>query len=277
VELPSEDAAVRLAKRSILVQSIHEYWGSGKTLDELHDVVRTKTQGLWSRFENCSFRFDIECFQGTRPNKMRREIIESFGFLPFNGRILMKDPDETFTIFEVWDPPRPDVELLQPLSMHLGRFLATSARGLISKFDLKKRSYIATTSMESELSLITANIALAARGKLFYDPFVGTGSFPIACANFGAICWGSDIDGRSMRGEGGKRSLKGNFDQYGLLSGFGNCFSADLTHSPVARRQLWDGIVCDIPYGVREGLKVLGLKNPDKTPWLVEKGIREHM
>lgn len=201
-------------------------------------------------------------------------MIESFKFLPFEGPIVMSKPDQIFTILEVWEYP--DVKMgslpTQPLSVHLGRFIGTSARDHVRKFDLKKRTYIATTSMEAELSLITANIACAGPGKLFYDPFVGTGSFPVACANFGAICWGSDIDGRSIRGKGGKKSLKGNFEQYGILNCHGDFFAADLTNNPFARRRLWDGIVCDIPYGVREGLKVLGLKDPEKTPWLVEKG-----
>lgn len=184
----------------------------------------------------------------------------------------MSKPDQTWTVIELWELPEPSKEILAPLSMYLGRFIGSSSRDLIKKYDLKKRTYIATTSMEAELSLVTANLALADKGKLFYDPFVGTGSFPVACANFGAICWGSDIDGRSIRGKGGKKTLKANFEQYGLLSGLGGFFAADLTNNPFAKRRLWDGIVCDIPYGVREGLKVLGLKDPEKTPWLVEKG-----
>jgi tRNA (guanine10-N2)-methyltransferase len=243
-------------------------------LDELHEVVKAKTQHLWPRFRECSFRFDVECYQSTRPHDARIKIIESFGYLPFDGPIVMSKPDENFNIFELWELPDASKGILptQPLSVHFGRYLETSARDQVKKYDLKKRSYIATTSMESEVALITANIALAGPGKLFYDPFVGTGSFPVSCANFGAICWGSDIDGRSIRGKGGKQTLKGNFDQYGLRSCLGDFFAADITNHPFANRRIWDGIVCDIPYGVREGLKVLGLKDPEKTPWLVEKG-----
>ena len=132
--------------------------------------------------------------------------------------------------------------------------------------------------MDSELALVTANISLAATGKLFYDPFVGTGSFPIACAHFGAMAWGSDLDGRSIRGEGGKKSLKGNFQQYSIQSRLGDMFSADLIHHPFhPNRRIWDGIVCDPPYGVREGLKVLGVKDPEKTPWLIEAGRTQGM
>lgn len=44
-------------------------------------------------------------------------------------------------------------------------------------FDLKKRAYIGTTSMESEVSLLMANQAQAAPGKVCYDPF-GAIHFP---------------------------------------------------------------------------------------------------
>lgn len=44
-------------------------------------------------------------------------------------------------------------------------------------FDLKKRAYIGTTSMESEVSLLMANQAQAAPGKVCYDPF-GASHFP---------------------------------------------------------------------------------------------------
>jgi hypothetical protein len=47
---------------------------------------------------------------------------------------------------------------------------------MMDTFDLKKRAYIGTTSMESEVSLLMANQALASSGKLVYDPF---GSHPL--------------------------------------------------------------------------------------------------
>ena len=42
---------------------------------------------------------------------------------------------------------------------------------MMDVFDLKKRAYIGTTSMESEVSLLMANQAQAAPGKVCYDPF----------------------------------------------------------------------------------------------------------
>ena len=59
--------------------------------------------------------------------------------------------------------------------------------------------------MDAELSLVMANQALAKPGALIYDPFVGTGSLMITCAEFGAFTVGSDIDGRQIRGTAGFR------------------------------------------------------------------------
>ncbi|CAM1507393.1 Fc.00g070340.m01.CDS01 [Cosmosporella sp. VM-42] len=278
VRLSSEAAAVRLIRRSVLAQSIHELWGYGSTLEEVHQAVRQGSSHLWPQYKKSTFKFNLEPFQGTRPNAKRLELINSFRFVGFEGGISMSNPDQTFTIFELWPFNSIPLKIENPTTIYLGRFLATSSRDLKVKLDLKKRAYISTTSMDSELALVTANIACAAPGKLFYDPFVGTGSFPIACAQFGALSWGSDIDGRSIRGEGGKKSLGGNFEQYGLGACLGDVFAADMTNTPIrTNRRTWDGIVCDPPYGVREGLRVLGCREPEKTPWLIEAGKERGM
>ncbi|CRK26339.1 hypothetical protein BN1708_014487 [Verticillium longisporum] len=76
----------------------------------------------------------------------------------------------------------------------------------------------------------------------------------------------------SFKGQGGQKSLKGNFAQYGLERLVGEFFTADLTNTPLVRRRWMDGIVCDPPYGVREGLKVLGCRDPEKTPNVIVAG-----
>lgn len=187
----------------------------------------------------------------------------------------MKGAGQEFCISEEWQFDAAALGVFEPHSVHLGRFLGASERDIVAKYDLKKRNYISTTSMDSELALVTANITLAAPGKLFYDPFVGTGSFPIACAHFGALAFGSDIDGRSIRGKG-KTNLLANFVQYGLTERFGDCFVADLTNTPLRTARLFDGIVCDPPYGVREGLKVLGSRDPTKGKEPVFRNGKAH-
>ena len=200
----------------------------------------------------------------------------------------MRSPDQEFILFEDWIFNSTPLGIPEPKYFYFGRFLGVSSRETLpKKLDLKKRRYISTTSMDAELALVTANIALAGPGKLIYDPFVGTGSFPIACAQFGALTFGSDIDGRSIRGDEKKRTLKGNFEQYGLTSCLGGMFTADLTNTPIRKASLgaggekndgvkgriFDAVVCDPPYGVREGLKVLGVKDPEKCPWVIPKGM----
>jgi tRNA (guanine10-N2)-methyltransferase len=263
VSVENEDAAKRLVGRSVLAKAVYEIWGTGSSYTELHGAVKSHSKHLWHIYKDASFKFSLDCFQNTRSMEEQRKIIEEFQYLGFEGPIRMKNPDQDFCIFEEWEVNSATRGIHEPTHIYLGRFISGSQRDVVSKYDLKKRKYISTTSMDSELALVTANISLAAPGKLFYDPFVGTGSFPVACAHFGAMTWGSDIDGRSIRGKG-KTGLLANFVQYGLTSQFGDSFVADLTNTPLRGVRLFDGIVCDPPYGVREGLKVLGSRDPTK-------------
>ena len=55
-----------------------------------------------------------------------------------------------------------------------GRLIADGRRDLVNTYDLKKRNYIGTTSLDAELSLIMANLARVRSNDLVYDPFCGT-------------------------------------------------------------------------------------------------------
>ncbi|MCJ1269221.1 hypothetical protein MMC22_009110 [Lobaria immixta] len=255
LRLPNEAAARALMSRSILSKGIYELWGSGATYEELHDKIRSRTSSQWAQYSSCSFRFDFDTYQVTRSVLEQTEIIESCSYLGFNGRIQMKDPEQIFRIFENYDHGT-----RAPKRIYFGRWIAASQRHTINNYSLKKRNYISTTSMDSELALLTANISLAGPGKVFYDPFVGTGSFPIACSHFGAITMGSDIDSRMVRGKDGL-DIRTSFRQYGLADKYLDGFISDLTHSPLKTGRFLDGIVCDPPYGVREGLRVLGTRD----------------
>jgi tRNA (guanine10-N2)-methyltransferase len=197
--------------------------------------------------------------------------MESFAYLEFEGPIRMKGAAHELCMFEYFD-----LGGSVPKMLYFAELLAPGARNVIGKYDLKKRKYISTTSMDAELALLTANIALAAPGKSFFDPFMGTGSFPIACAHFGAICMGSDIDGRSIRGKE-KRNFQTNLTQYSLQSQWLDSFVSDLTNTPLRRVRWLDGIVCDPPYGIREGCRVLGPKS-GKTPDIFYRdGVPSHL
>ncbi len=331
----SAKAAVRgLISRSVLSWGIYELWGMTPSDEEgtyaaLHaDVKRRTTPEVWSQYKEASFKFSVDSYCGKRSPTEKTEIINSFRYLNFEGPIRMRNPDLGFTIFEEWSlnssphhqrkpvsegsstsPSQPLLNHDTPISslpraphrLFLGLLLSLSPRHpLTLKHSLKTRPYISTTSMDATLALLSANLAHAGPGRIVYDPFVGTGGFLVAAAEFGAYVWGSDIDGRSFRGTGAKatkgigceKGVGRNFDAYGLQDLFGDCFISDLIHSPLRRSNEaeavvgsksggggWlDAIICDPPYGVREGLKVLGNREPrpDGSTALMVDGVPAH-
>ncbi|KAL1988250.1 hypothetical protein VTN96DRAFT_225 [Rasamsonia emersonii] len=293
VRLKDEAAARALIARSILGKDIIELWAQGTNYEELHAEVRRRTSDRWEKYRNVSFRFTVDSFAWKRSLDEKRAIIQSFAYLGFQGPIRMKNPEEDFWVLEefLWDVealedpslpgPIPPTEPQEPKKIYFGRWLAHGSRDMVNKYDLKKRRYISTTSMDAELSLITANMALAAPGKIFYDPFVGTGSFCVAAAHFGAMTLGSDIDGRSFRGKeeirkGKPIGLVANLQQYGLESKFVDTFTSDLTNTPIRSVPFLDGIICDPPYGVREGLKVLGTRDGRGKEEVIIDGVPAH-
>jgi len=270
VRLESEQAAKALITRSILAQSIYELWGAGKDDNELINRVKDNS-AINARTYHESFRFDFDSFKVKRTMAEQRELINSFQFLPFKGQVKMKDPELQICIFEECEKQENS-----PNMVYLGRRVATSDRDSIHKYDLKKRHYISRTSMEAELSLVTANMLLAAPGKVVFDPFVGTGSFTVACAHFGALTLGGDIDGRSIRGTPG-RDLLSNFHQYGLVNNLFDSIISDLTNTPIRAVRFLDGIVCDPPYGIREGPKVLGYREGKEAVLVMIDGVPAHL
>lgn len=270
MKLQNDEAARALISRTILAKDISELWGQGTNYDELHADVRKRTSHCWADYHGIPLAFALYGFCGKRSQDKRLEIIRSFAYMGLTGPIQLKNPPLQFIVMEQYVSD-PEANILgtsrtkEPRKVFLGRFIASSCRDAVDKYDLKKRQYISTTSMDAELSLVTANMALAAPGKVFFDPFVGTGSFMVTASHFGALTLGSDIDPRSFRGkdeekEKGK-NIKANFKQYDIESKFLDAFTSDLTNTPLRNAQLLDGIVCDPPYGVREGLRVLGTRD----------------
>lgn len=287
LKLPDEAAARALVARSILSKDIYELWGQGENYEELHADVKKRTTHLWPNYNVGTFAFEVDSFCGKRSQTVKQEIIRSFAYLGFPGPIRLKNPDQQWLVMEKYVtqyevPVNEQEKNSEPQVIYLGRFLAKSDRAAILKYDLKKRNYISTTSMDAELSLVTANMALAAPGKLFYDPFVGTGGFLVSAAHFGALTMGSDIDGRSFRGkeedykDNNNIGLRRNFEQYGTLSKYLDAFASDLTNTPLRNDRFLDGIVCDPPYGVREGLRVLGARDGKKTAPVVIDGVMNY-
>lgn len=266
VNLESDAHAQNLIKRSILAKAIYELWGQGKDLDELHKDVQLKSSDKFELYKTTSFKFDFVSFMGNKTAEEKVNTIETFEYLGFEGKIKMKNPETVFAFLEEYTVSGME-KADKPHHLWFGKEIQLSARslGAVETYDLKKRKYIGTTSFEAELSLISCNIAQVTPGKIIYDPFTGTGSFLVAGAYFGAYPLGSDIDPRSIKGKGPQCNLKSNFKQYGTTSQFMDTFVMDFTNNAFRSDLVVDSIVCDPPYGVREGLKVCGAKNPEKA------------
>ncbi|KAG0257745.1 hypothetical protein BG011_003771 [Mortierella polycephala] len=278
VEIESAEKAALLLKRAILIKTITELWGIGSSWDEL--VVKVKEHPeRWPQYLNTTFKFSVVTFGGTIEMKDKPAIINRFSFTGFMGKIDLKNPEEEFLLIADYGID-PNVTVAH--TFYMGRLVGHGKRDLIEKFNVKKRKYIGNTTMDAELSLIMANQALCAPGKLVYDPFVGTGSFLMTCAHFGAMTVGSDIDGRQIRGKG-KASIQSNCEQYNLKGRVLDALVFDVCHAPWRKFKggLFDAIVTDPPYGVRAGAKTLGRKDPSKQAteprMAVEEGVLAHL
>lgn len=266
VDLVEEEHARILARRCVLVKSVYEFYSQGASYEELHRRNRTN-EALWSSYiPDTSFKFIVTAYNHKIPHTRQREVVESFSYMGLLGKIDMNDPDIIFGCFEEYhdrhkiarDKYAGDGQFRQ---VFFGRLLEEgSARSLIAKFDVKQRVYYGNTSMESEISLLMANQTLASPGKFVYDPFMGTGSTAYPITYFGALMFGSDIDGRQMRGKGTPPGVIRAATQYGTTCRIVDLCTFDVTRHPWRCGALFDAIVTDPPYGVRAGAKRIGRK-----------------
>ncbi|KZV88323.1 tRNA guanosine-2'-O-methyltransferase [Exidia glandulosa HHB12029] len=290
LDLPDEHHARLLARRCILIKAVSEFWATGATAEELHVAVKAN-EAAWRPYEHTSFKFLVGAYNQTISSAEQRARMESLRYMDFDGKIDLKHPELVMEWWEEYD----DAGELSGLPRGGGKGLLRqiffsraiedgSARTLVHKFDVKKRAYFGNTSMEAEISLLMANQTLASPGKLMYDPFVGTGSMLYTAAHFGAIVFGSDIDGRQIRGRGTEKKetpgVESAARQYGLAGRLLGCATFDVTRNPWRRGGLFDAIVTDPPYGVRAGAKRLGRKDLTKqrtSPVRLSDGILSHV
>ncbi|KAG8985827.1 hypothetical protein FRB90_004426, partial [Tulasnella sp. 427] len=286
VELESEAQARILAERCILIKAVYELWAHAPSYSVLHERNQTpEARALWQPFKSTPFKMHVTAIHHAFPAGRVREVIQSFAYMDYE-RICLDNPEMVLFVCEEYelrigirDRSEGDGEFMQ---IYFGRLIAEgTARQLISKFDVKKRAYYGNTSMEAEMSLLMANQAQAGPGKLIYDPFTGTGSMLYTCAYFGAMVFGSDIDGRQMRGKDTASSgIIRSASQYGVASRILDCATFDITYHPWRRGGIFDAIVTDPPYGVRAGAKRIGSRIVGRplsnVPRIVDDGVEAH-
>ncbi|WFD33340.1 tRNA (guanine(10)-N(2))-methyltransferase [Malassezia cuniculi] len=285
--LPSDDAARKLLQRCSCLRGVWQLWATGDTYAEIHEKNRQEQPYAPYTGKETTWKALIQSFNVRISDSRRLDIINDFSYMPFEGPIRMKKSDLTWGILEEYsrsvDCTEEDVPLRDELGdkdprlvqLFFGRKIkdrsgVVPARDLIDVLSLKKRSYIGNTSMESEMSIIMANMAHAGPSSFVYDPFAGTGSMLYACSIFGAMSFGSDIDGRMLRGReaDGPTGIARSAKQYGLQGRILDCAVFDTTHSPwrapfrtSSGGGIFDAIVTDPPYGIRAGAKRLGRRD----------------
>ncbi|RKP19237.1 tRNA guanosine-2'-O-methyltransferase [Rozella allomycis CSF55] len=263
VSFRSEDDIRKILSRSFLIKCVLEHYAcSEQSLDHLAELVNDIPQDVFEVYRNDTFKFVIDTFATSMSGKEKIDTIEKFAYLPFDGDIDLKNPKNTFHVII---DNRHTIEK-EPRAFYFGRWIGDGNREFIDIYNVKKRKYIGTTTMDAELSLIMSNMALVKKGSLVYDPFVGT----VTSSCFGSYSFGSDIDGRQIRGKDGsmfndshliEKSLKSNIAQYKLQNRVLGTVVCDITQHPFRPDGFrFDAIITDPPYGVRAGAKKIMMK-----------------
>lgn len=270
--LASDEDARKLLRRCSCLRSVWALWVCAGSYADLHKQNRQEQPYAPYSSAAISWKALMQGFNVAISDARRLQLIESFGYMDLQGPTRMKKSDLTWGVLEEYarslDAGRlpleergdEDPRLVQ---LFFGRKIkdrsgATPARDLIDALSLKKRQYIGNTSMESEMSVVMANMALAGPSKLMYDPFAGTGSMLYACSILGALTMGSDIDGRMLRGKDDREGARGvalSAKQYGLQGRILDVGVFDMTRAPWrapfrdgAGGGLFDAIVTDRTY-----------------------------
>eukprot|EP00941_MAST-03F_sp_MAST-3F-sp1_P001432 g1432.t1 len=263
----SIELAKKVSKRMILVRSIYELWSFGSDLASLIKNLPSLDSSVIRPFlgKEHSWSFTVERFgskiSSTEQQGIRQQFVQH---LPFQGVVDLKDPSQQYFYMEDYgNEPGENGEHGTTLrAAYLGRLLGVSNRApLLQKYDLTKRTFLGPTSCDAELAFLMANQGLISPGTFATDPFVGTGSILVALAHFGAVCLGTDIDFRILKGKKGK-CINSNFDQYNLVKPeIVRCDTSKKGRGifrEEAMAEILDAIVCDPPYGIRAGARKIG-------------------
>lgn len=256
--------ATETISRCVLARAAFIPLGHGQNYDECvksakdADSLNACSDMLDSRLLR-SFKCVVEGFGRRYSMQEQLEKMEMFSdlFERFAGPVKLNNPDDEFWIMEDAFPAvghKSNEQHGQPRQVFLGRKIAAGAAYLGHEFHLSRRRYIGPTSMDAELAFVMANMARVRPGDVVLDPFCGTGSILVSCARLGARAIGSDLNIQVLRGKDG-RNISSNFSQYRLPQPLG-VLRADLIHSPYRQTRPWvDAIVCDPPYGIKEGTR----------------------
>lgn len=263
VELDSIADARAVAGRCLLVRAIFLVGGHGFDYgDCLRDAMGMLRGEVYKDMleEETSFKCKVFAFGRKYDMGEQKLRMGKFGSLLslFKGKVRLEGPDEEFWIMEdVFPKMGHFVDTGHEegtRQVFIGRLVGLGNAGLGARFTLKKRRYIGPTSMDAELAFVMMNMGKVGKGKVVVDPFCGTGSILVSAAAFGAHTVGCDMNILALRGKSERENVVANFEQYALVKPLG-LVRCDLLNTAMRKRQWVDAIVCDPPYGIKEGTR----------------------
>ncbi|XP_053667724.1 tRNA (guanine(10)-N2)-methyltransferase homolog [Anopheles marshallii] len=289
VGMANDDAARKLASRSMSLRCIFELWAhSNQGLTNFHatldNYIETNRKSLANHFAaKNSFKITVETYNKHFSQKEKVAKIETMQYLPVEGPVNLKTPDIHYWYIEFWGLDPMNVPE-QPHDVLFGRWIADGKRDMINEISLKHRKFIGNTSMDPQLSLLMANQALVRSGDLVLDPFAGSGSLLVAAAKFGAYVVGADIDYMIVHGKSKPtrvnqkvreedESIYANLQQYSCGGLFVDVLIADFSRSIWAENMVFDSIITDPPYGIREATERIEFKAQRKTTVMTEDAV----
>ncbi|XP_054720605.1 tRNA (guanine(10)-N2)-methyltransferase homolog [Uloborus diversus] len=278
VNFASSADVMKVMSRTVLIRSAYELWAKSNSISCLYEKMKALPKSFTEPYSrsNVSFRILVESF-GKKLNKdYKVQRIDELAFLAFEGPIKLKDPDHSFLLMEYYGTNR-NFAPEDPYHLFFGRWIADGQRTVSQKINLKTRKFIGNTSMDPLLSLVMANMACVKPGSIVLDPFVGSGGLLVAAAHFGGCCFGTDIDYLMLHGRAKpsrlnqKRrapdeSILSNMKQYGLESQYLDVIVSDFALPLWRVTSLFDAIITDPPYGIREPTERIGTEKDYKIP-----------
>ena len=168
VHLPDDDAVRLLANRLVLLCGAYAHWTTGYSAARTSAYLASgNVRRFYAPYQNSSWKASTVSINRRMPEAERRTLIpREAESMQLDGPIDLSAPELEWTWLEDWSRR-------QQLSkhevrhfvraVHVGRKVelgAQTGRALVEWMSLKRRAYIGNTSMEAEMSLIVANMAL---------------------------------------------------------------------------------------------------------------------
>lgn len=249
----------RIANRCILLRSIYILFYASKSIESICSHFTNQLASSTcevtlgedlSSYLHESYNYQVESFGRKYSVTEKGEIVDHLcRSIPHRGQVTLTGATHRFYVL-MHHASKGD----KPCIL-FGKLAANSSRcPMLSKYDLKKRPYIGTTSMPPEESIAMANLCHIAGGMRVYDPFCGTGSILVAAAHFGAHTFGTDFDGRTMRAGSHKSHQSPQMQQQRELA-FGSYSAEDLLALEPSER------VCP---SMTTNFKLYGLRIPER-------------